>query len=192
MPSRFCWTKFGAEAGEAAQEILDRKEHERAANRGLFLWGIGNSVAPSLLALLASTPQPQVLFTPMLSAAAAKDRSPRRVGRWTTAVGLDGDPFDMPAASTVTSRLSDAGASQRHYALVCRSDTPLHAAASQCWFDDQHLRNLLSGAPVGASQVTSVVRSVPSRRHRRRYQVAFSAHLAAPFQVTLSLNPPTR
>ena len=111
-----------------------------------------------------------------------KDRSPRRVGRWTTAVGLDGDPFDIPAASTVTSRLSDAGAAQRHYALVCRSGTSLQTTASQRWFDDQHLRNLLSGAPVGASQVTSVVQSVPSRQHRRRYHVAFSAQSSRRFR----------
>jgi hypothetical protein len=45
LPEAFVWTRFGTEAGQTIDRILARKEAERIANGGLFLWGIGNSVA---------------------------------------------------------------------------------------------------------------------------------------------------
>ena len=48
LPTIFCWTRFGGEAGEPIEQILFRKEQERLANGGVFLWGIGNAVGPSI------------------------------------------------------------------------------------------------------------------------------------------------
>lgn len=45
LPDYFVWTRYGTEGGEAAGSILARKEQERQRAGGLFLWGIGNSVA---------------------------------------------------------------------------------------------------------------------------------------------------
>ena len=186
MPQRFCWAKFGAEAGEEPEAIIRRKEAEGVENQGLFLWGIGHSIRPSLLALIDSTTDPVVVFTPMRSPAARHDRSPDRVGRWHRAIGIDGQPFDIPTGSIVTSGLHGRMIPTRHYALVCHSDTPLlEQANGQGWLDDNHLRNLRTGAPVGSSQVTSVVEQVGTGSPRRRYQTKFSAQLISPFQVTL-------
>jgi hypothetical protein len=52
LPGFFCWTRIGPEAAEPIQGILRRKEQERVANGGVFLWGIGNAVGPSLSELL--------------------------------------------------------------------------------------------------------------------------------------------
>src|ERR1700728_56037 len=35
IPDRFCWTRFGTEAGESIEHILNRKEEERLANGGI-------------------------------------------------------------------------------------------------------------------------------------------------------------
>ena len=185
-PRQFCWTKFGAEAGEEPDRILSRKEEERVANGGLFLWGIGNSIRPSLLALLDGTPQPTVLFTPMLSPPAAQDRAPDNIGLWRSATGLDGKPFDIPVGSRVTSGLRDGAPPTHHYALVCHQDSPLlNLPSNEEWLDDEHLRNLRTGSRVGSSQVTSVVEQTPTGLPRRRYRIAFSAQLIAPFQLVL-------
>jgi hypothetical protein len=60
LPEAFCWTKYGAEAGEAASSILRRKELERLATGGIFLWGIGNAIGPSLEQLLGQACEPKV------------------------------------------------------------------------------------------------------------------------------------
>lgn len=186
LPQRFCWAKFGAEAGEGPDAIIRRKEAERVANMGVFLCGMGNSIRPSLLALIDSTMEPRVVFTPMRSPAAQRDSSPHRVGVWRNAVGLGGQLFDIPAGSKVTSGLQDGETPMRHYALVCHSDSPLPTQASEEeWLDDEHLRNLRTNSRVGASQVTSVVERIGGGDPRKRYRVAFSARLHAPFQLTL-------
>jgi hypothetical protein len=185
LPRQFCWTKFGGEAGEEATSILHRKERERSANDGLFLWGIGNSIRPSLLALLERTPRPTVLFTPMLSPSAERDLNPAAVCTWLRATGLDGIPFEIPEGTTVTSSQRRGSAVARHYALVCRRQSPIIHASDEGWLDDHQLRNLRTGAPVGSSQVTSVVEQVTVGR-RPRYQIAFTAELAPPFQVVLT------
>lgn len=185
LPAAFCWTKYGTEAGEPIDAIIARKEHERAANGGLFLWGIGNSVAPSLRQLLAVTLQPEVLFSPMFSRPAAQDREPDMVAKWQEAIGLDGDPFDMPAATLVTSRYSPQR--PRHFALVCASDVPLTAGSAD-EIDASSLENLSRGTPLGSSQVTSVVRQAACREGpgRRAYRVGFRTRLHFPYFVRLT------
>ena len=76
LPEAFCWTKFGVEAGEPPLSIFQRKELERRRNGGIFLWGIGQSIGPSLPDLLRVTPSPEVLFSPIRTPAAAHDVSP--------------------------------------------------------------------------------------------------------------------
>ena len=67
LPTIFCWTRFGAEAGETIETILERKERERQANRGVYFWGIGNSVAPGIAELVRRTTSPEVLFSSIKS-----------------------------------------------------------------------------------------------------------------------------
>ena len=123
----------------------------------------------------------------MLSPAAVHDRQPHSVVVWRDAVGLDGEPFEIPAAPRVASGTKTAQAPARHYALVCRSEVRLTDGSHPSgWIDDEHLRNLRTGATVGASQVTAVVRHAPRAYARRRYRVAFTAELAAPYQVVFN------
>ena len=187
LPDLFCWTKYGTEAGEDIGAILARKEAERLASGGTFFWGIGNAIGPSVEALLAHAAEPQVIFTPMRSRPAARDVTPAQVAVWHRGIGLDGQPFELPTFSRVTSRISPTRS--YHYALVCRSEQPLGPSARPGpSFASTHVQNLRSGSKVGASQVTSVVRRiacalglVPSS-----YTVLFKADLVAPYLVRLT------
>jgi hypothetical protein len=187
VPTFFCWSKFGDEAGESVPGILARKEAERDNNDGVFLWGIGSSIAPSLRELLRHEPNPKVLFTPMLSPPAQRDVKPRAVAVWHSAKTMEGLNYLVPQHSLVTSRAEPERTPRRHYALVCRSDRPITRDEVAPWFDDADVRNLRTGALVGASQVTSVVRLMDEgRRGHKRYRVAFTAELDPPYFVTLS------
>jgi hypothetical protein len=190
VPDTFCWTKYGTEAGEDTSAILARKDSERRANDGVFLWGIGNAVGPSIMALLSETRRPKVVFTPMLSKPAMHDVAPPRVAVWHRGVGLDGTTFDVPPHSRVTSRVTKS--KRAHYALVCRSEAPLADASmlDPPSFSAAHVANLRSGSRVGASQVTAVVRRIACSLGRppSPYLIAFSADLVAPYFVLLSEN----
>jgi hypothetical protein len=187
LPNLFCWTKYGTEAGEEIGAILARKEAERLAGDGTFLWGIGNAIGPSVETLIAQAAQPQVVFTPMRSRPAARDVTPAQVAVWHRGIGLDGEPYELADFSCVTSRISPTRS--YHYALVCRSDEPLGDSDLRGpSFASTHVRNLRSGSKVGASQVTCVVRRIgcalglaPSN-----YKVTLIAGLVAPYFVRLT------
>jgi hypothetical protein len=187
LPDAFCWTKFGAEAGELPSAIFQRKELERSRNGGIFLWGIGQSIGPSLPELLRLAPEPEVLFSPMRTRAAARDTSPAAVVRWRGATGYDGRRYVIPEHSLVTSRMNPGRPQSAHYALVCKSHSPLTTPG-----DDEHLaletlRNLRSGTSLGASQVTAVVRRAASAGPSRvNYPVTARAWLVYPYLVRLT------
>ncbi len=186
LPSAFCWTRCGTEAGEPLEGILARKEHERRRNGGVFLWGIGNSIAPSLRALLRQDPKPAVVFSPMRTAPSARDGSPDAVARWHTGIGLDGAESVLPSQSLLTSRYFPG--KRRHFALVCYTSTPLDVAGSDVVLSAARLRNFARGTPVGASQVTAVVEweCPPADADGGEYAVALRAKLAPPYLLKLS------
>jgi hypothetical protein len=182
LPISFCWTRFGTEAGEPIGSILDRKEIERLANGGTFYWGVGNSVAPGVAALLERVAAPEVLFSPIKSRPRAVDVAPASVVRWREATTLTGDRITLPDTIRVTSRQS-----RSHYALVCSVRDPLEAAhLGRLCFSE--LRNLVSGHPLGVSQVTAVVsREVDAVQNRDDgYVVALRARLVEPYFVRLA------
>jgi hypothetical protein len=186
LPTVFCWTRFGSEAGQSAEAIFKRKELERQANLGIFLWGIGTSVGPSLALLLKEDLCPRVVFSPMRTKAKTVDAAPKRVFAWTQAIALGGVPWPLPSGTLITSR-ADAertGQKRQHYALVCRAMVPLGSGTAPLNLSITALRNLASGAALGASQVTSIVRSVGSHGDGD-YEVAVVADLVYPFFVKL-------
>jgi len=186
-PSMFCWTRFGTEAAEPIDAILRRKEQERLLNRGLFLWGIGNAIGPSMAELVRRESLPEVLFSPMKSAPKCKDVSPAAVATWTSATGLDGRSFELPNNSVVTSRFDILAPKKGHYALVCYSDVPLTLARGEGTLSFSKLRNILTGRPVGASQVTAVVEQSFDRCvDLATYDIAIRATLVAPYFVRLA------
>jgi hypothetical protein len=188
LPEAFCWTKFGAEAGELPLAIFQRKELERRRNGGIFLWGIGQSIGPSIPGLLRATSAPEVLFSPMRSSAAGHDLSPSQVALWCDAVGYDGHRFRLPEHSLVTSRVDPVRPRSGHYALVCQSDVPLaELDGTQHQLVLEALRNLRSGTPLGASQVTAIVRRMPGTTPGGvEYPVSARARLVYPYLVRLT------
>ena len=188
LPETFCWTKFGAEAGELPLSIFQRKELERRRNGGVFLWGIGQSIGPSLPELLRENSTPEVLFSPIRTSAAAHDISPTQVVLWCDAVGYDGHRFRLPEYSLVTSRMDPARPRSGHYALVCEAGSPiLELEGKNYYLALEALRNLRSGTPLGASQVTAIVRRVPiTAPTRAEYPVVARAQLAYPYLVRLT------
>ena len=181
VPKHFCWTRFGSEAGEAFGDILSRKEEERVLNRGMFLWGIGNAIGPSVRELIRRERDPQVIFSPIRSAPRAVDTSPKTIVVWTWGETLAGEPYPLPNHSVVTSRFDESAARKSHYALVCSSPLPLRLSEEGDKLLFGLLRNLVSGRPVGASQVTAVVSRL-ARQHGKanlgpEYQVSIRASL---------------
>lgn len=179
LPDVFCWTRFGTEAGQAVERIIQRKESERLANAGIFYWGIGNPIGPALSELIAARPQPEVLFSPILGRPREVDTNPKQVVAWTIGETPAGRLVELPGTIRVTSH----GGRRVHYALVCASDEPL-ALADLGRLQLQSLRNLRSGNPVGASQVTAVVRDI-GREGVGQYLVAMRVWLVPPYFLRL-------
>lgn len=187
LPDAFCWTRFGPEAGESFGEILARKNREREECGGLFLWGIGSAVGPAISALLTHTDTPEVCFSPIRSKPRGVDVAPSHVVRWTRGLGLFGDSFEIPEGACVTSRWDPNRTQTPRYALVCQTRLPL-ALDDYGEFGFGELSNLVSGSPVGASQVTAVVRrnKDASAERGRVYGVALRASLAWPYLIRLT------
>jgi hypothetical protein len=183
MPRFFCWTRFGTEAGESIEQILERKETERRRTNGIFYWGIGNSVAPGLSELIRRCDLPQVLFSPIKSRPRPNDVRPPSVISWRRGETLLGDRFQLPGSVLVTSS-GDPSTKLAHYVLVCAAEHPL-ACDDLGQLSLGALRNLLSGKPVGASQVTAVVEHMTEAPSRSRYPVALRATLVPPYFVRL-------
>jgi len=186
LPPAFCWTRFGPEAGESLDQILTRKNAEREACAGTFYWGIGSAVGPALAALVAQTEQPEVLFSPIKSPPRPTDVSPPHIVRWSAGKGLFGGTVELPTVACVTSRWDPTRPSTPRYALVCSSDQPL-CPRNQGELRFETLSNLRSGSPLGASQVTAVVRrrAVSHVANGRTYPVALRALLVWPYLVRL-------
>lgn len=189
LPQRYCWSRYGTESGETIESILERKERERAVSGGIFLWGIGNSVAPGLKELVRLDSRPMAVFSPMRSKPRTIDVVPGRVVAWKRATGLDGQDWDMPEGISVVSRFG-TGAGRvkcKHYALVCRSVRPLRECTADTPVDLAGIVNLLSGNPLGHSQVTAVVQRLDTTGARRQlYPVGFAVELTYPYFVELT------
>jgi hypothetical protein len=184
IPRYFCWTRFGTEAAQTVTQILERKEAERRAANGVFLWGIGNAVGQSIVELLQSAAEPVVLFSAIKSAPKSIDVIPRTVAAWTGARGLRGKPYTLPNQALVTSRFDPASSRRVHYALVCYSEVPL-AIGNHGSIQFRALRNLVSKKPLGHSQVTAVVEHSADLLGGAEYTVAMRASLVPPYFIRL-------
>ena len=180
LPPHFCWTRFGTEAGELIDQIIARKEQERLNNNGLFFWGIGNALTPSMYQLLKLEQSPEVIFSPIISSPKQIDISPPSIVKWKSAQDLNNQPFILPVNINITSRAT----SPRHYALVCYSEQSLKLSMGQS-FSINNLRNLLTNKQVGGSQVSAVVKYSDNEERGTQYYVALRAQLMAPFFIKL-------
>jgi hypothetical protein len=188
LPSLFCWSRFGTEAGEKVEAILSRKNKERIANSGIFLWGIGNALTASIRHLIELEPRPRVIFSPIRSAPKAADVNPPYIFEWTAGKTLDGRRYELPGASLVTSRPPASNRRACHYALVCASTSHLAINPDAETITFGELRNLLTGRPIGASQVTAIVQRTKEKSccSSVRYAAAMEAELVYPFFIQLT------
>jgi hypothetical protein len=181
MPS-FVWTKMGVESGEALAKIVQRKDNERSSGRGVFWWGIGNSLGPKVRehARAAGGTLP-VLFSKMLAPAKIADTSPEKVFRWTRWEDEAGRIHEIPAHVNVISKGSDLKA--KHYALVCHSDVPLALVDNERF--DPTLCRTPNGRPPGPSQVTALLTGHLTEYKTGSYKISFRATLVAPWAPKL-------
>jgi hypothetical protein len=187
LPNQFCWTRYGTEAAQTIDQILQRKEEERKANGGIFFWGIGNAIAPSMKRLLELEQEPQVVFSPIKGKPRKVDVQPSAVAVWTAARCLQGKPFRLPPAAIITSRYDESSPRQHHFALVCYSSEPLKIDDAKTFVQLSKMRNLRTGALIGASQTTAVVSLAPEDiRCEREYPISFRFRLAPPYLIELA------
>ncbi len=183
IPSVFCWTKMGTEAGQSLDLILRRKELERRSGQGLFAWGIGNSlgVAATLARQEARSNEVEVLFTPMRSAAKHVDVSPTQVLLWLGYHNEVGVETRLPSHMVITSRGNHGrdGGRRSHYALLCEGRRDITIPANLGVINANRAKNFASLNPLGASQVTAVVRyqSTCDELPEKHYPVTFRAKL---------------
>lgn len=191
IPPVFCWTKMGSEAGQSLSDIIRRKDLERECGEGVFAWGIGNSVGPAIKHAILSKQVPvlEALFTPMKAAPKVIDTAPSSIVMWLGYIADSGETTPLPDHMLITSR-GHSGAGERkrgHYALICSSTDSLALQHTRDAIDHHAVCNLVSSNPVGASQVTSVVRYRSSESCEASYPVLFRAKLTGQAFVRLAV-----
>jgi hypothetical protein len=115
------------------------------------------------------------------------DVAPERTLVWRRYIDAEGAERPLPAHALVTSRGHSARAAKRtHYALMCRSAQPLSIRHGDP-FDPEAFRNASgTGAPVGASQVTALLRRVAQNSSNPSYEENITAWLIGSYWVRLS------
>jgi len=175
-----------AEAGQDLSAIIHRKELERRAGNGQFMWGVGNAPA-AVVGALSRMKQPiEVIFSIMKSRPKHADSAPSRTVVWRRYVDHDGGLRPLPPHALVTSRADSAsGPKTKHFALMCYSQQPLKLRHGEP-FDPSAYRNAGgSGASVGASQVTALLRRISATTDRTEYEVNLRAQLVGHYWVRL-------
>ena len=182
-----CWSRMQAEAGQALEAIITRKELERQAGSGSFLWGVGNAPATIASVLSRAGIPVRAVFSVMKSKPKAVDVAPARTLAWRRYVDAHGVERPLPPHALVTSRGDSAGGVKRtHYALMCRSESPLKLRRGET-FDPSAFRNAGgTGAPVGASQVTALLRRVEPDQGIVGYEANITAWLTDSYWVRLA------
>ena len=176
-----------AESGQQLEKIIERKEAERLAGRGVFFWGIGNPLGGKVTALGRRTSRPKILFSVMRSKPKRADAAPAQVLLWNFSVGPRGTIEPLPEHVVVVSRGAHEGKEKAaHYALVCHSPEPLELRPLGS-FDPSGFRNLGSSNPrVGASQVTAVLERHVAAAAEGLYEINMVAELVPPYFVRLA------
>ena len=182
-----CWSRMQAEAGESLEEIVARKECERLAGGGLFLWGVGNAPPVGIKALARMGRQIPVIFSIMKTKARPIDTTPMRTVIWRRYLDSNGFEWPLPEHALVTSRGdSENGAKRAHYALMCWSGTPLQLERGT-QFDHHAYRNASKrGAPVGGSQVTALLEPITEPSDQAEYEINLRAFLSESYWARLT------
>lgn len=182
-----CWSRMQAEAGQGLEAIVARKELERRAGGGLFTWGVGNPPSTAIASLARLGSRIPVVFSVMKGRPKAVDVAPARIFAWRRYFDASGNERPLPPSAVVTSRADSArGEKNAHYALMCFSPEPLNLQRGAA-FEVSAYRNVGgTGAPVGASQVTALLRRTGENAVPSGYEVNLAAWLTGSYWVRLS------
>lgn len=183
-----CWSRMQAEGGQQLDEIVRRKELERAANNGLFCWGVGNAPNRATAGLARNQIAVDVLFSIMKSRPKMVDIAPSTTLIWRKFIDFDGRERALPPSSVVTSRgESPAGTKRNHFVLFCRTSGPL-ALGDFGSFDPNAYRNVGEmGGSIGASQVTALLRRIGSEdAEKASYRVNLKARMIGSYWAKLA------
>jgi hypothetical protein len=181
-----CWSRMQTEAGQSLEAIIARKELERLTGGGVFVWGVGNAPTAMTNFLARAKIPVKAIFSIMKSRPRLVDCAPTRTVVWRRYIDLQGVRRELPHHVLVTGRGDTPnGIKRSHYALMCRSDTPLTIRRGEP-FDPSAFRNVGGkGAPVGASQVTALLRRVRQSASSTDYEANMVADLTASYWVRL-------
>jgi hypothetical protein len=176
-----------AEAGQALDAIIARKELERSAGEGLFFWGVGNAPAVATKVLATAKHPVDVVFSVMKTRPKAVDVDPPRILLWRKYVDANMRERPLPSHVLVTSRdSSEPGRKKHHFALMCYSTRPLRLKKG-IPFDPSAFRNVGgTQAPVGASQVTALLRKTGEFSDSPDYEANLTASLVESYWVRLT------
>jgi hypothetical protein len=182
-----CWSRMQAEAGQPLDTIIARKELERRAGEGMFLWGVGNAPAVVTKVLAKSRHPVEVIFSIMKTRPKAADVAPSRTLLWRKYLDVNMVERPLPSHVIVTSRGgNEPGSKKYHFALVCYSNTPLRIERGAP-FDPAAYRNAGgTQAPVGASQVTALLKRVGRGSDTSDYEANMKATLVEDYWVRLT------
>lgn len=178
-----CWTRMQAEAGQSLEAIVTRKDLEREAGEGLFCWGIGNAPPRSLHEMVRSGPDIDVVFSMMKSRPKSSDVAPSAVIVWRSYFDIDGEERALPPNVLVTS--GPKTGARAHYALMCHAEQPLKLADMGAFDPTAYLNVSESARPVGASQVTALLRRVAGEQENAGYRINLRASLVKSSWVKL-------
>jgi hypothetical protein len=93
---------------------------------------------------------------------------------------------DLPAGAIVTSRASTPrGEKKSHFALICHSDIPLCVADYGAFEPSQYRNYSETAGPVGASQVTALLKRDGKGVADEKYRVNLRARLVDSYWVRL-------
>ena len=115
------------------------------------------------------------------------DVAPARTVAWRRYIDAHGVDRPLPPYALVTSRGDSAsGAKRIHFALMCRSDAPLELRHGEA-FDPSAFRNAGgTGALVGSSQVTALLKRVENDHDSADYEANLTAWLTDSYWVRLT------
>ncbi|MFQ5937421.1 MAG: hypothetical protein ACE5LB_13540, partial [Acidiferrobacterales bacterium] len=164
LPHRFCVTKVGPYSKQLPDLIIQRKNNERYAGRGVFWWGFGansDRIAASIRAF--GTDCEQKRRTPHLVFIEKKTKDHHGMGEqviWCCYKDLAVGKVHPPPRHVIM--LRDGSKTSKYYALLCHSKEPLYRRDLGCFRSGQYQN--LNGPDLeprnsfGRSQTTSVVR----------------------------------
>lgn len=182
-----CWSRMQADAGEPLEVIVARKEAERRAGDGLFFWGVGNAPARAIAGLAQVQQRVDAIFSVMKSKPKLADTVPSELYVWRRFIDLNGIVRPLPSGSLVTSRGDiRGGVKRRHYALVCHSADPVVLGDFGSFYPSAYRNVGGTGAPIGASQVTALLKPCAVETAVSDYRINMRAVLTGSYWVKLA------